>query len=65
MLVNINRTHLSTQAPTVNGDTNYRASAWMQEDKKGVSHLSVSVQTKMEASGGLAKNDEMDDKIPF
>jgi hypothetical protein len=37
----------------------------MQDDKKGISHLSVSVQPKTESSGGLPKNDQMDDKIPF
>ena len=54
-----------TGPATINGDTNFRASAWMQDDKKGISHLSVSVQPKTESSGGLPKNDQMDDKIPF
>jgi len=60
-----------TGPATVNGDQNYRASAWQQEDKKGNQHLSVSVQAKMESStplGGYQKNDldsGFDDKDPF
>ena len=59
-----------TGPATVNGDQNFRASAWKQEDKSGNTHLSVSVQAKMEStapSGGYQKNDleELDDKIPF
>ena len=59
-----------TGPATVGEDQNYRATAWTQEDKKGVTHLSVSIQKKMESStapGSYKKNDldELDDKIPF
>jgi len=49
---------------TVGDDTNWRASAWMQEDKKGVSHLSVSVQPKLEKKE-YKKNEEIEDEAPF
>ena len=51
---------------TVGDDTNWRASAWMQEDKKGVSHLSVSVQPKIEKKE-YVKNDTacLEDEAPF
>ena len=51
---------------TVGKDTNWRASAWMQEDKKGVSHLSVSVQPKIEKKE-YVKNDtaDLEDEAPF
>tara|TARA_R100001230_G_C5624049_1_gene132979 strand:- start:573 stop:860 length:288 start_codon:yes stop_codon:yes gene_type:complete len=46
--------------------TDFRASAWMQEDKKGVSHLSVSVQPKIEKKE-YVKNDtaDLEDEAPF
>ena len=51
---------------TVRADTNSRAAAWMQEDKKGVSHLSVSVQPKIEKKE-YVKNDtaDLEDEAPF
>lgn len=55
---------------TVGTDTEWRASAWKQEDKSGKSHLSVSVQKKIEKKE-YVKNDaptsdlDLDDSIPF
>ena len=67
MPVSINRIPPKYSGPaTVGDDTNWRASAWMQEDKKGVSHLSVSVQPKIEKKE-YVKNDtaDLEDEAPF
>ena len=55
-----------TGPATVGDDTNWRASAWMQKDKKEVSHLSVSVQPKIEKKE-YVKNDtaDLEDEAPF
>jgi|TARA_R100001443_G_scaffold39402_2_gene52716 hypothetical protein len=52
-----------TGPATVNGDKNYRASAWKQEDSKGNMHLSVSVQKHTPKSDGYKSNDNND--TPF
>jgi len=52
-----------TGPATVNGDQNYRASAWQQPDKKGVMHLSVSVQKQTPKPDGYKSNNNND--TPF
>ncbi len=50
---------------TVGTDTNWRATAWKQEDKSGNSHLSVSVQPKIEKKEYKKNDAELEDSIPF
>jgi len=56
-----------TGPATVNGDKNFRASAWLQDDKAGNSHISVSIQKKMAPTEGYKtnNNNDVDDQIPF
>jgi hypothetical protein len=53
---------------TVMGDSDYRAAAWMQPDKKGVQHLSVSVSKNIEKKpeeASYTTNIDLEDEDPF
>ena len=53
---------------TVMGDSDYRAAAWMQPDKKGVQHLSVSVSKNIDKKPEAAtytSNADLEDEVPF
>jgi|TARA_X000001388_G_scaffold30541_2_gene21721 hypothetical protein len=57
-----------TGPATLNGDSNYRAAAWMQEDKKGTQHLSVSVsknEDKKPEATSYNSNADLEDEVPF
>jgi len=50
------------------GDSDYRAAAWMQPDKKGVQHLSVSVSKNIEKKpeeASYTSNADLEDEVPF
>tara|TARA_R100000329_G_scaffold104536_1_gene85807 strand:+ start:6562 stop:6816 length:255 start_codon:yes stop_codon:yes gene_type:complete len=53
---------------TVMGDSNYRAAAWWQPDKKGVHHLSVSIsknEDKKPEAASYSTNADLEDEVPF